>query len=130
MDLDVIKKRIEQLNKLKEEMKIQKELVKGELENEESYLAANEEAKAANQKKKQIKDEIMGRGANQEVLAKIKDDNEEMATLKEILSAELVQLFHENNTEEIADQKIKIIGTLIPKNKQYDKRDNYGQYGE
>ncbi len=124
--MDTIRKRIEQLTKLKEEIKIQKELLKGELENEEEYLKVAEEAKAASQKKKQIRDEILGRGANQETLAKIKDDNEEISTLKEILSAELVQIFHENNTDEIAGQKIKVIGTLVPNAKQYDKKNYSG----
>ncbi|MFA6963280.1 MAG: hypothetical protein WC227_01005 [Patescibacteria group bacterium] len=130
MELDTIRKRIEQLAKLKEEIKIQKELLKGELENEEEYLKVAEEAKAANQKKKIIRDEILGRGPNQETLAKIKDDNEEISTLKEILSAELVQIFHENNTDEIAGQKIKVIGTLVPNAKQYDKKNFSGSYGE
>jgi len=130
MDLNAVSKRIEQLEKLKEETKIQKEMLKGELENEPEYLEVANEAKAVNLKKKTIKDEILGRGPNQEVVAKIKDNAEEMTTLREILSAELVQLFHENNTDEIADQKIKVTGSLVPKGKQYDKRDFSGQYQE
>ena len=133
MDLATIQKRIDQLEKFLEEVRINKEMLKGECENEQSFLDAVEEVKAATQKKKQIKDEILGKGPNQEVVANIKASTEEITTLKEILSAELTQYYQENNTDEIPDasgiaRKFKISVKLMPKKTQYDNRKSFGQY--
>jgi hypothetical protein len=127
-DIATIQKRIEQLEKLHEEVRIAKEMLKGELENDLTYLEVAEEVKAAVQKRKQIKDEILGKGPNQEVVANIKSNAEEMATLNEILSAELMQIYQENQVDEIAGRKFKVNAKLMPKKANYENRDNYGQY--
>ncbi len=126
MDISTIQKRIEQLEKFEEEVKIAREMLKGELENEEVYLETVEEVKAAVAKRKQIKDEILGKGPNQKVLAEIKENQDEISTLKEILSAELMEFYQANNTDEIADRKFKINVRLLPKRGEY--RNNFGQY--
>lgn len=128
VDIAMIQKRIDQLEKLKEEVKISKEMLKGELENDLSYLETVEEVKAAVQKRKQIKDELLGKGPNQEVVANIKNNLEEIATLNEILSAELMQVYQENQTDEVANRKFKITAKLMPKKSDYDKRDSFGKY--
>lgn len=128
VEISTIQKRIEQLEKIREEVRIAKEMLKGELENELTYLEVAEEVKAAVQKRKQIKDEILSKGPNQEVVASIKSNTEEMATLNEILSAELMQLYQEKQTDEIADRKFKVSAKLMPKKTNYDKRDGFGQY--
>ncbi len=128
MDLTTIQKRIDQLEKLQEEVKISKEMLKGELENDLAYLEAAEETKAAGQKKKQIKDEILGKGPNQEVLANIKNNMEEMSTLKEILSAELMQFYQESQTDEIANRKFVVSAKLLPKKSNFENRNGFGQY--
>lgn len=127
-DLETIRKRIEQLEKLKDEIKISKEMLKGELENDLAYLETVEETKAANQKKKQLRDEILGKGPNQEVLASIKNNQEEISTLNEILSAELMQLYQESQTDEIAGRKFKINAKLMPKKGSYENRNSDGQF--
>ena len=127
MDIEMILKRIGQLEKLQEEVKINKDMLKGELENDLKYLEVVEEVKAAVQKRKQIKDEILGTGPNQEVVANIKNENEEISTLKEILTAELVAHFQENQTDEIAGRKFKLNARLLPKNYS-ESRNNFGQY--
>ena len=119
-DLTTIQKRIDQLEKLQDEVKISKEMLKGELENDLTYLEAAEEAKALAQKKKQIRDQILGTGPNQEVLANIKNNAEEMSTLKEILSAELMQFYQESQTDEIANRKFVVSAKLLPKKSNFD----------
>lgn len=131
--MPTIQKRIDQMEKLSEEVRISKEMLKGELENEETYLQATEEVKGATQKRKQIKDEILGKGPNQEVLANIKSNTDEITTLRDILSAELTQYYQENNTDEIPDasgiaRKFKISVKLMPKKGQYENRNSFGQY--
>lgn len=128
VDIATIQKRIEQLEKIREEVRIAKEMLKGELENDLTYLETVEEVKAAVQKRKQIKDEILAKGPNQEVVANIKNNTEEMATLNEILSAELMQIYQEQQTDEIADRKFKVSAKLMPKKGNFDKRNGFGQY--
>lgn len=128
MDLTTIQKRIDQLEKLQEEVKISKEMLKGELENDLAYLEAAEETKTVGQKKKQIKDEILGKGPNQEILANIKNNVDEMTTLKEILSAELMQFYQESQTDEIANRKFVVSAKLLPKKSNFDNRNGFGQY--
>jgi hypothetical protein len=128
MNLETVQKRIEQLEKLEEEVRISKEMLKGELENEVAYLEVTEEMKAVGQKRKGIKDEILGRGPNQEVVATIKENVEEITTLKEILSAELMQVYQENNTDQILDRKFKVMVKLLPKKGKFENRNGFGQY--
>jgi hypothetical protein len=128
MDLETIRKRIDQLEKLEQEVKINKEMLKGELENEASYLEVVEESKLTAQKKKQIKDEILGKGSNQEGQKNIKDTQEEIATIREILSAELTEFYQENQTDQVANRKFKITAKLLPKKDNYQDRDDTGRY--
>jgi len=121
MDLSTVQKRIEQLEKLQEEVKISREMLKGELENEPEFVEASDEAKAVTQKRKQIKFEILARGPNQQILATIKENQEEINTTKEILSAELMEYYEESKTDEFADRKFKVEATLLPKKFSYDK---------
>ncbi len=127
-EISTIQKRIEQLDKLQAQIKINRDMLKGELENELPYLECVEEVKAVTQKRKQIKDEILGRGPNQEILKSIKDDQEEISTLKEILSAELMEFWEKSQTEQIADRKFKVSASLLPRKEEY--RNGYGQYTE
>lgn len=135
MDISVIQKRINILEKHEEEIKNAKELLKGELENSPEYQEAIEEAKASQDKKKRIKDEILGRGPNLKLVQTIKENSEEISTLKEILSAELIQVFQENNTDIFTDadggvRKFKLTGKLLPKKGSYQDRDYEGKFKE
>ncbi|OQA03629.1 MAG: hypothetical protein BWY68_00687 [bacterium ADurb.Bin400] len=133
MDVAMIQKRIQQLELLENENRACKEMLQSELENDPNYMEAYEEAKASAQKKKRLKDEILGRGPNQKLLLEIKENLEEIATLKEILSAELVQVYTESNSDEIEDadgesRKFKVQVKLLPKRGKYQGRNSYGQY--
>jgi len=133
MDVSTIQKRIDLLEKYEEEVRNAKEMLDGELDNSVEYLEAVEEAKAVAQKKKQIKDEVLGSGPNQKLLADIKTNAEEISTLKEILSVELMQIFQENKTDEFHDangepRKFKVSVKLLPKRGIYQNRNTFGQY--
>ena len=128
MDIATIQKRIDTLEKLEAEVKTSKEMLNGELDNEEEYVQASEENKAAVTKRKQIKDQILSRGANQKILIDIKENQEEIQTLKEILSAELMEYYQKNNTDEVGDRKFKVSVRLLPRKGEY--RNNFGQYSE
>ncbi len=119
MDITTVQRRLEIINKLQEEIKISKEMLKAELENDQEYLAAAEESKQAVLKKKQLKEMILSRGSNQKLTQDIKSNQEELSTLKEILSAELVQLYARKGTQEITDangriMKFKVTVKLVP----------------
>ena len=128
MELDAIRKRIDQIEELQEEIKIGKDMLKGELENELAYLETVEEVKAAVQKRKQIKEEILAKGPNQEMVASIKNNQEELTTLRDILSAELTEIFKKNDTDRIDDRKFVVSAKLLPKKANFDKRDFAGKY--
>lgn len=83
--------------------------------------------------KKRLKEEIMARGANQKLAAEIKQNTDETTLLKEILSAELVEVHKENETDEIADangemRKFKNTAKLLPKGFKFERRDSFGKY--
>jgi len=126
MDIATIQKRIDQLEKLEEEVRMAKEMLKGELENEEIYLEVVEEAKAATAKKKQLRDEILAKGPNEKVVIGIKENQEEITTLKEILSAELMEFYQESQSDEVGNRKFKVTVRLLPK--KGESRNNFGQY--
>ena len=133
MDIAQIQKRIAQMEQYSKEIKDAKEMLKEELESDDAYREAAEEAAEVNAKKKRLKDEIMARGANQKLASEIKQNTEETSLLKEILSAELVEVHKENETDEIADangelRKFKITAKLLPKGFTFDKRDSFGKY--
>jgi len=133
VDLATVSKRISELERVSEEIRILKEMLKGELENEDAYLQSVEAVKEAVKQRKTIKDEILAKGPNQEAMANIKNLSEEAVTLREILSAELTELFRENNADEIADadgqtRKFVVSAKVLPKKGPKEYRNNMGQY--
>lgn len=133
MDIAKIQKRIELLEKYEEEVRAAKEMLQGELENSLEYLEAVEEAKELTKKKKLLKEEIINAGPNQKLAADIKSNGEEIKTLKEILSVELMQVYKESDSDLITDRngesrKFKVVVRLLPKKGIFQGRDNFGKY--
>ncbi len=115
-----IQQRISQIEELQSELKITKEMLKAELDNDPEYHQAAEDAKAAVAKKKQFKDTIYNTPANQKMVATIKENTEELKTLQEILSAELYRHYEANKTDEVtgadgSTRKFKVSVKLLPK---------------
>lgn len=133
MDIAQIQKRISLLEKYSKEIRDAKEMLKEELENSPEYMEALEEADQANTKKKRIKEEILGKGPNEKLAREIKSNSEETTLLKEILSAELMEVYKESDSDEITDadgesRKFKIQVKLLPKGAKLQKRDFSGKY--
>lgn len=133
MDVSQIQKRIGMLEKISKEVKDAREMLKEELENDLAYTEAYEEAEAANTKKKRVKEEILGRGPNLKISEDIKANNEELKTLKEILSAELTQVWGENQIDEITDhngevRKFQVGAKLLPRKGSGFDRDGEGKF--
>ncbi len=120
MELEAVLKRIAMIEKYEEEIRVAKEMLKGELENSAEFLQVTEEVKEVQNKKKQVKDAVLSSEPNQKLIADIKSNADEITTLREILSAELVQVFKEDDTDEIQDasgakRKFKVSIRLMPK---------------
>ena len=133
MDITAIQKRISMLEKYTQENREMKEMIKEELENDLRYVEITEEAKAVAEKKKRLKEEILAAGPKQKLADTIKSNTEEIGLLKEILSAELIQVYTENKTDEITDEsgesrKFKLNVKLLPKGAKDDSRDGLGRY--
>lgn len=103
MSLESIQKRIAEIEKYEEENRIAKETLTTQLDESSAYGEAVNEAKIATKKKKQIKDEIYAQASNQDLLDNIADNNEEISTLKEILSTELLDYQQKQKVSEITD---------------------------
>jgi len=134
MEIANIQKRIDQIDKLEIEAKTLSEYLKSELENDEIYKDANEKVKEATANKKKIKDQILSQNANQEQLAKIKESADEISTLKQILSVELMEFYQESKNDFVPDarggepRKFVLTARLLPKKNYRQGRDNFGQY--
>lgn len=119
MELASIQKRIASIEKLEAENKISKEMLKAELENDPDYMDAHDTVKAATTRKKAAKERVMSVASNAEIGDKIKENQEEIATQKEILAAELIDHYKKHNTDEIPDatghiRRFKVSATLLP----------------
>lgn len=133
MEEQSIQKRIEMLEKLQEEVRACREMLKSELESSPEYMTAFEEAKEANMKKKQIKDSIINTGPNQKLNLEMKENLEEIATIKEILNTELLSVWEKNQTDEVPDpsggtRKFVLTVKLLPKKGGFLGRNGAGQY--
>ena len=118
MEIEQIRSRIAELEKNQQETKAAKDAIKQQLENDAEYVSAREEAKKANLKKKQIKDMIMALPENQKYAEEIKNNNQDLSVLKDILSAELLDYYQKSKKEEFTDdsgrvRKFKVQASLI-----------------
>ena len=133
MDKQVMLERIRIIERLEQENKVSKQMIKDALENSETYREAFDKAKESISVKKQIKDAILSEPENLKACESVKENTEEISTLKEVLSAELMDYFQKEKTDEIdtgegEPRKFKISVRLLPKGSKYDERDNFGQY--
>jgi len=104
MDVEQIKKRIEIIDKINDDVKKAKEMLKSALDNDSAYQQAAEENKVAASKKKQMRDEVYNLPEHRKVVEQIKDSNEEIGALKEILAEELIEYRQASKTESIQDK--------------------------
>ncbi len=119
MEIASIQKRIATIEQLKEDMKVANEAIKNALDNDAVYQSAVKESKEINTKKKRVREDIVNQAENREFMEKIKDIKEEIGTLEELLSYELVEYSQKNNTDMIEGndglvRKFKIHVRLVP----------------
>jgi len=133
MDIPTIHKRMRDVEVFKDKNKVAREALKNELENNPEYLEVCEELKAILLKRKRIRDEIWAQVETQKLVSDIKENKEELTTLEDILSVELMDYYKENETDEIDDEfgeprRFKISIKLLPKTNKYLERDQEGKY--
>lgn len=133
MDITQIQKRIEAVEDLQREIRDAKQMLKEELESDDRYSEILDQANEINSKKKRVKEEIENSGSNKKLLQEIKDNKEELDTLREILSAELIQIYSEQKVDVITDssgelRKFKISVKLSGRGNRYEDRDSFGKF--
>lgn len=135
--MSIVRQRIRQIEEYENQNKISRETLKNELDNDPSYEEAVLKAKEAISNKKKLKDEIFAKKENQEVIAQIKENMEEIKMMREILSAELAELYREKQIDEIEDEdgdtrKFKLVAKVMPKKSSRREleqdRDTFGKF--
>jgi len=101
MDKEQIKDRLQKVDELNAQIKVAKEMLRDALDNDSVYQQTEEETKLARDKKKNLVNEIYNQPENRKIVDEIKATREEIATLKEILSEELIEYRNQHKTESI-----------------------------
>jgi len=133
MELNKIHERMNQIEDYKEKNKIARGALRDELGVNEEYQEVQEELKALKERLKRIKGEVWAQTETQKMTANIKENQEELDTLEEILSTELMEYYKENEVMEIEDadgekRQFKLVAKLLPKKKKYDEREIDGRF--
>lgn len=126
MEETTIQNRIGLLEKLEGEIKVAKDALKAELENDGQYVEESLQTKEAMARKKAAKDRVFANESCQKLLEDIKANNEEVAILKEILATELMEVYQEKKTNEIEDangdsRKFVLSVKILPKRVNFKK---------
>lgn len=103
MDLSQIAKRTSQIDELTEKIKEQKGMLKAELDNDEAFAEISEKVKDLSEQKKALREQILAKEVNQQIYFECEENSEELKTLKEILTVELVEYYRKNNSNEFLD---------------------------
>lgn len=119
MSLETIQKRIEQLDKAQEQLRIIKVTLDDALKEDDKFQELDAQLRDLTMQKKRVRDEILGQQAYQEAMAKMKDIKEEIVDTSDILNHELLEWRQTNNTEEIigsdgTTRKLKVSVRLQP----------------
>lgn len=113
MDLATIQNRIKMIEDLEKENRTLKDMLKDELDNDESYTEANKKAKEAISARKKIKEQIFSKPECERTISDVKANSEEISTLREIIATELTEYYEKNRTNKIVgpdgqERKFKI----------------------
>ena len=127
MEDTTIQNRIGLMEKLAEEIRIAKEALKAELDNDEQYVEESLSSKEANARKKASRDKVFANESCQKLLEDIKANNEEVSILMEILATELMEVYSEKKVNEIEDaegefRKFILSVKLLPKKMNFNKK--------
>ncbi len=119
MSLETIQKRIEQLDKAQEQLRVIKVTLDDALKEDAKFQEIDAQLRDLTMQKKRVRDEILGQQTYQEAMAKMKDIKEEIVDTSDILNHELLEWRQTNNTEEIigsdgTTRKLKVSVRLQP----------------
>lgn len=120
MDISSIQKRIKMIEDLESENRTLKDVIDSQLEADGVYQEVAKEAKQKALEKKSARDRVLSDPGNQKTVSDIKANQEEISTLKEILSTELVDFYNKSKQDEIDDgsgvaRKFKFSVKLMPR---------------
>lgn len=120
MNIPQIQKRIQKIEEYKIQIQKAKEVIDEQLQSHPGYEQANKKSKEAQAEKKRIKEEVLSRPENDKLVWEIKENKEEIATLEQILSQELVEYYQKNKEDSIEDangekRKFRISVKIFPK---------------
>ncbi len=120
MDISSIQKRIKMIEDLEGENRTLKDVIDSQLEADGVYQEAAKEAKQKALEKKSARDRVLSDPGNQKTVSDIKANQEEISTLKEILSTELVDFYSKSKQDEIDDgsgvaRKFKFSVKIMPR---------------
>lgn len=101
MDVTQIQERLQKIEELNSEIKVAREMLKDALENDAAYQESAEGAKVARDKKRKLQEDVYNQSENQKIILDMKATKEEIVTLKEILSEELIEYRNQHKTETI-----------------------------
>lgn len=127
MNLDIVKKRIEILNKAREELKTERMIREEELQNSEKYRQIKDKIRDCQiELKTLIHKNLIAAG----YARKIQEMNEEIRDLKHILDYELLNYNKETEEDQIEDSlgnlfKITFKSTIKPTRKTNQQRFNF-----
>ncbi len=119
MDLEIIQRRIEQLDKASNELRLIKTTLDDALKEDAKYQEVDLQLRELTIQKKKIRSDIWSLPAYQKNQAKIREIKEEIADLNDILDHELLQWRQENASDEIVGidgttRKLKVKVRLQP----------------
>ena len=103
MNIAQIQKRIGSIEANKEEIRKIQEIIKDQMEQNPEYQEAQKKGKEISAIKKKVREDVLSKPENEKMLFETKELQEEIKTASEILSAELVEYYQKNNSDEIED---------------------------
>ncbi len=127
MEETTIQNRIGLMERLEQEIKVAKDALKAECENDAVFVEESLQAKEANARKKAARDKVFANESCQKILDNIKANAEETSILKEILATELMEVYQEKKTNEIQDaegesRKFVLSVKILPKRANLAKK--------
>lgn len=101
---DMVKRRIQIIDELSEELKELRSHKKDILENDDDYEEIKEKAKLVKDQEKAKKQQVLDDPSYQAIMDQMKEIRAEIRDQKDVLSQELLELYEEEGLTEIEDQ--------------------------
>lgn len=128
MDISQVQRRIEMMERYRQEIRVAKDALKQELEASADYMEAFAQSKEAMTKKKRLKDEILSKEGCKKLVDDIKVNNDEIEALNETLAQELMEHYQASGRNEILDgngktRKFILSVKVLPKRGKFNEQE-------